>query len=78
MIRQTELFFREAWSIADLILSSPVAVLQPLLNSDETTIALWLHGRSATTRQAYESDSQAFLGPECKPLRVVTVVSLTT
>ena len=30
-------------------------------NSDETTIGLWLHGRSPTTRRACESDARAFL-----------------
>ena len=29
-------------------------------DSDETTIALWLHGRSAGTRRAYEGDARAF------------------
>ena len=30
-------------------------------DNDKTTIALWLHGRSAGTRRAYEGDAGAFL-----------------
>jgi site-specific recombinase XerD len=53
---------------------------QPLLapvpvqsDSDETTFALWLHGRSAGTRRAYEGDARAFLAHAGKPIRAVTV-----
>ena len=42
-------------------------------NSDETTIGLWLHGRSPTSRRACESDARAFLARSGKVLRAVTV-----
>jgi hypothetical protein len=45
----------------------------PQSDNDETTISLWLHGRSTTTRRAYESDAQAFLAMSGKSLPQVTV-----
>lgn len=47
--------------------------MPPQSDNDETTISLWLHGRSTTTRRAYESDAQAFLAMSGKSLPQVTV-----
>ncbi len=59
--------------MTDLVLTAPVTVLPSQSDNDETTIGLWLHGRSPTTRRAYEGDARAFLAMSGKPLRQVTV-----
>jgi integrase/recombinase XerD len=59
--------------MADLVLTAPVTGLPPQSDNDEMTISLWLHGRSPTTRRAYESDAWAFLALSNRPLRQVTV-----
>lgn len=59
--------------MTNLVLAAPVAVPPSQSDSDEITIGLWLHGRSATTRRAYESDARAFLALSGRPLRQVTV-----
>jgi integrase/recombinase XerD len=41
--------------------------------NDDHLIDLWLHGRSAGTRRAYESDARAFLAHAGKLIRAVTV-----
>jgi site-specific recombinase XerD len=50
---------------------APAAPVQAA--NDEHLIDLWLHGRSAGTRRAYESDARAFLAHASKPIRSVTV-----
>jgi site-specific recombinase XerD len=45
-------------------------------DSDETLIALWLHGRSPRTQRAYRSDITGFLAHVAKPLRAVTLGDL--
>lgn len=40
---------------------------------DAQLVELWLHGRPATTRKAYEADGRAFLAFVAKPLQRVTV-----
>jgi integrase/recombinase XerD len=62
--------------MANPVSAAPVSVLSPQSDSDETTIGLWLHGRSPTTRRAYESDVRAFLARSGKSLRAVTVGDL--
>jgi integrase/recombinase XerD len=63
--------------MADLVpLAVPApspALLPAQSDSDETTIGLWLHGRSPTTRRAYDGDARAFLTQSAKPLRAVTI-----
>ena len=51
----------------------PSLGLQVQSTSDETTIALWLHGRSSGTRRAYEGDVRDFLARCEKLLCEVTV-----
>lgn len=41
-------------------------------DSDDTLIALWLHGRSDHTTRAYTRDIAAFRGAVAKPLLAVT------
>ena len=59
--------------MTDLVLTRPLAPLPSQSDSDETTLELWLHGRSAGTRRAYEADARAFLAQCNKPLLMVTV-----
>jgi integrase/recombinase XerD len=59
--------------MTDLVLTAPLAPLPSQSDSDETTLALWLHGRSAGTRRAYAGDARAFLAQCNKPLQMVTV-----
>lgn len=42
-------------------------------HSDEHLIALWLHGRPATTARAYSADAREFLGHAGVPIRGVTL-----
>jgi integrase/recombinase XerD len=42
-------------------------------NSDAQLIALWLHGRPTSTRDAYARDARRFLAFVGKPLRAVTL-----
>ena len=49
------------------------ASLPAQATNDDHLIGLWLHGRSAGTRRAYEGDARAFLAHAGKPIRVVTV-----
>jgi hypothetical protein len=58
--------------MANPVSTAPVSVLPPQSDSDETTIGLWLHGRSLTTRRAYESDARAFLALSGKSLRAMS------
>ena len=52
---------------------SPLSTKMYLADSDETLIALWLHGRGLHTRRAYEADASAFLATIGKPLRAATL-----
>jgi hypothetical protein len=65
------LVFEEAGLMAAPVSLAPVSVLPPQSDSNETTIGLWLQGRSPTTRRAYESDVRAFLARSGKSLRAV-------
>ena len=40
---------------------------------DDQLIAMWLHGRPATTRRSYRRHVTKFLALTCKPLATVTV-----
>lgn len=51
---------------------APAAIPAQSAN-DATTLALWLHGRSAGTVRAYGSDARAFLAHAAKPIGAVTV-----
>jgi integrase/recombinase XerD len=64
---------RETLAATDLVNAGPPALFPAQSDNDETTIALWLHGRSAGTRRAYEGDACSFLTSCGKPLRYVTV-----
>ena len=55
------------------LVTLPAPALPVQSTSDETTIALWLHGRSAGTRRAYESDARSFFAAAGRSLREVTV-----
>ena len=50
----------------------PVLAVPRQADSDETLVALWLHGRSPRTQRAYRSDIAGFLAHVAKPLRAVT------
>jgi integrase/recombinase XerD len=52
------------------------AVAPQQVSSDEHLISLWLHGRSASTRRAYEADVAAFQDYVQTPLRSVTLGDL--
>ena len=46
---------------------------QTQADTDQQLIALWLHGRPASTQEAYERDLARFLAFVDKPLRSVTL-----
>ncbi len=46
--------------------------------TDEQLIRLWLHGRPATTRRAYQFDADRFRAFAGKPLRMITVGDVQT
>jgi site-specific recombinase XerD len=54
------------------VADTPVAATSEVDN-DVTMLALWLDGRSAGTRRAYEGDARAFLALAGKPIRAVTL-----
>jgi len=55
-------------------LNSPPAPTQA--HSDLQLIALWLHGKSENSQQAYQADTKRFLGFVDKPLQQVTLQDL--
>lgn len=57
----------------ELMIHQTQAVMPQQAGSDEGMIALWLHGRPASTRTAYEGDAAQFTAYVGKPLRSVTV-----
>lgn len=53
--------------------SEAASVVPAQAHSDEHLIALWLHGRPATTARAYRADAREFLAHAGVPIRGVTL-----
>jgi integrase/recombinase XerD len=52
------------------------ALAPPQAGSDAALLRLWLHGKAARTRRAYQDDLAAFLRHAGKPLRQVTLADV--
>ncbi len=50
--------------------------IQPHASSDEQLVALWIHGRSPRTQDAYRADAARFLASVGKPLPAVTLADV--
>jgi len=49
------------------------SAIEPQASSDAQLVALWLHGRPASTRTAYARDAAAFLAFAAKPMGRITL-----
>lgn len=56
-----------------MIVAGTGAVVPAQADTDERLIALWLHGRPATTQAAYRRDVAAFLAVVGQPIRAITL-----
>ncbi len=55
------------------LVQMPGALIPVQADSDAELLRLWLHGRSASTREAYAGDARAFAAHTGKPLRTVNL-----